>query len=174
MMRMTLAAEETPYMLSVARRSHRQCWRWSLHNAAAQLLILLVIPLGAAAAKDCPYTPKAGSAERKAIMDALREPAMKELKQPIVFVVAQFKICRDWAFLEATPQKPDGGPVDWSLGVYGDAVANDMCGSYIHALLVKNSGRWRVREYVICATDVPWVGWAEQYGAPAALFPRLD
>jgi len=128
----------------------------------------------AVAAKDCPYTPAPGTAERKAIMDTVREPVEKELKQRVVFVVAQLKVCRDWAFLEATPQQPDGRPVDWSIGVYADAIADDMCGGYIHALMAKKGGSWQMREHVICATDVPWVGWAEQYGAPAALFPRLD
>jgi hypothetical protein len=127
-----------------------------------------------AAAKDCPYTPAPGSTERKAIMDALRDPVMEELKQRVVFVVMQLKVCGDWAFLEANPQQPDGRPVDWTMGVYADAVADDMCGGYVHALLVKTVGRWRVREHVICATDVPWVDWAQQFGAPAALFPRFD
>jgi len=127
-----------------------------------------------ATAKDCPYTPASGSAERKAIMDALREPVMEEIKQRVVFVVQQLKVCRDWAFLEATPQKPDGQPVDWTIGAYADAVADDMCGGYIHALLVKTGEHRRVSEHVICATDVPWVDWAQRFGAPAALFPQFD
>ncbi|ODR97433.1 hypothetical protein AUC69_12555 [Methyloceanibacter superfactus] len=127
-----------------------------------------------ALAKDCPYTPVPGSAERKAIMDALREPVMAELKQRVIFVVKQLKVCGNWAFIEADPKQPGGRPVDWNIGAYADAVADDMCGGYVHALLVKSDGRWRVREQVICATDVPWVDWAQQFGAPTALFPQFD
>ncbi len=32
---------------------------------------------------------------------------------------------------------------------------------------------WQVREQVICATDVPWVTWAQDHGAPNELFPKL-
>ena len=56
---------------------------------------------------------------------------------------------------------------------HADAVADDMCGGYVHALLVRQDGRWQVRRQVICATDVPWASWPEYFGAPAALFPRL-
>ena len=141
-------------------------------------LFLLAAALAAsaapAAAKNCPYTPAPGSAERKEIMDSLREPVVQALKQPVVFVVARLSVCGNWAFIEAEPQQPGGRPVDWTVGTYADAVADDMCGGYVHALLVKKGGTWRVREHVICATDVPYVTWAQEFGAPAALFPRFD
>ncbi len=129
---------------------------------------------GVAVAKSCPHTPAAGSGERKAIMDALREPVTKALGQRVVFVISQLKVCGNWAFLEAEPQQPNGRPVDWTIGAYADAVADDMCGGYVHALLINKGGRWQVREHVICATDVPYVTWAHDFGAPAALFPRFD
>lgn len=134
---------------------------------------LAALPAGAIA-KSCPYTPAAGSAERKAIMDAVREPVVKALGQRVVFVVSQLKVCGNWAFLEAEPQQPNGQPVDWTIGTYAGAVADDMCGGYVHALLVRKAGRWQVREHVICATDVPYVTWAHDFGAPEALFPRFD
>jgi hypothetical protein len=146
----------------------------ALRSAIVVLLAAILAALaGSAWAKECPYTPAAGSAERKAIMDSLRNPVMDALKQPVVFVVEQLKVCGDWAFLEARPQQPDGEPVDWTIGDYSGAVADDMCGGYIHALFVKNGGRWQVREHVICATDVPYVTWPDDYGAPAALFPQF-
>ena len=125
------------------------------------------------AAGECPYTPARDSAERMAILDAVRKPVRKELGQRVIFVVSNLNVCGRWAFLEADPLQPDGGAVDWSISEYADAVADDMCGGYVHALLVKKGGGWRVRQHVICATDVPWVSWPEHYGAPAALFPRL-
>jgi len=126
------------------------------------------------AAGECPYTPARDSTERKAILDAVRKPVSKELGQRVIFVVSNLNVCGDWAFLEADPLASDGRPVDWSIGKYADAVADDACGGYVHALVVKKDGRWQVRQQVICATDVPWVSWPEYFGAPAALFPRLD
>jgi hypothetical protein len=133
---------------------------------------LLTASPGIVLAKDC-HTPAAGSAERRAIMDAVREPVMKALGQPVVFVASQLNVCGNWAFLAAEPQRPDGGAVDWTIGAYADAVADDMCGGFVHALLIKKGGRWQVREHVICATDVPYVTWPEDFGAPNALFPQL-
>jgi hypothetical protein len=143
--------------------------------AAALLEALLLSGLcGRAAAEDCPYTPAAGSAERKAIMDTLRRPVEAELKQRVVFVAKRFSACRGWAFLEAEPQQPDGRPVDWTITNYAGEVADGVCGGYVHALLVMDGGRWRLRAQVICASDVPWVSWAEEYGAPPELFPKFD
>ena len=105
-------------------------------------------------------------------MDALRAPVESELKQKVKFVAEKLTVCHGWAFLEAMPQQPDGQPIDWTITPYSEAVANDVCGGDVDALLVQEGGSWRVREYVICATDVPWVGWAQQYGAPAELFPN--
>jgi hypothetical protein len=126
-----------------------------------------------AVAGDCPHTLARGSAERQAIMDALRTPVTQALGQRVVFVVSDLNVCGDWAFFAGEPQRPNGRPVDWSIGSYADAVADDMCGGFIHALLVRQGGHWQIREQVICATDVPWVSWAQDFGAPAAIFPRF-
>jgi len=141
------------------------------------IVVLLVLVAGAAApvaAADCPHTPRPGSAERKALMDTLRKPVMAELNQRVVFVVHTLRVCGEWAFIEASPQQPSGKPVVWRKTLYADAVRQDMCGGMVHSLLVKTSGRWRVKTHVVCATDVPWVAWAEDFGAPRKTLPRLQ
>ncbi len=158
-------------------RLHARCLpSWLLALGALLMALPLAMPVAATAARaaECPYTPPPGTSERKAITDALRKPVMADLKQRLVFVVAQFGVCGDWAFIEAEPQQPGRRPVDWTRGRYAQAVADDMCGGYVHALLVRTGSQWRVKAYEICATDVPWVGWAEHYGAPKALFPKFD
>lgn len=129
---------------------------------------------GVAAAASCPYTPAVGSSERKAIMDALRGPVEEHLRLPVVFVAKKFAACRGWAFLEAVPQHPNGEALNWAATPFKDDVAEGMCGGYVHALVVKEGGRWRVRELAICATDVPWVTWPKDFGAPPELFPYLE
>ncbi len=51
----------------------------------ALIFIFIVIAAYSAAFAQTVYTPEKGSAERKAILDALRAPVEKELKQKIVF-----------------------------------------------------------------------------------------
>jgi len=140
---------------------------------AALLGAVVTMFLSASAQSGFPHTPANGSAERKAIMDSLREPVMKVLGQRVIFVVSDLKVCGNRAFVAAEPKRSNGRPVDWSRGVYADAVADDMCGGFVHAMLVKKGGRWHVREHVICATNVPWVTWPADFGAPPALFPQV-
>jgi hypothetical protein len=40
----------------------------------------------------------------------------------------------------------------------------------IVALLQQVGGKWRVVQYVIGATDVPYVDWDKKYHAPKAIF----
>jgi len=64
------------------------------------------------------YTPEKGSTERKAILDALRIPVERQLKQQIVFVADNFSVQGTWAFVSGTPQSPSGGSPDYSGTVF--------------------------------------------------------
>ena len=118
------------------------------------------------------HTPEKGSAERKAITDALRVPVEKKLKQKVVFNIDHLKVQDDWAFLLGAPRKPNGGEVDYSKTSYAKAVALGMFDDGISALLHKVKGRWRVVKYVIGATDVVYVEWDKQYRAPSGIFQQ--
>ena len=48
-----------------------------------------------------PYTPKPGSSERKAILDTLRKPVEKEMKQKVVFYDVTLRVKNGWAYVEA-------------------------------------------------------------------------
>ena len=60
------------------------------------------------------HTPERGSEERKAIMDALRPPVEKKLRQQVIFKVDHLKVQNGWAFLIGKPQRLDGTAVDYS------------------------------------------------------------
>jgi hypothetical protein len=61
-------------------------------------------------AQSGPYTPRAGSAERKGIMDAARVPIEAEFKKNIVFKVNHLKVEDQWAFMIAVSEQEDGKP----------------------------------------------------------------
>lgn len=71
------------------------------------LAFFLMVNLSAFA-QDVPHTPAKGSAERAAILSALRIPVEKDLKQKIVFVTQDFNVQGDWAFVSGEPTTPDG------------------------------------------------------------------
>jgi len=117
-----------------------------------------------------PYTPERGSPERKAIVDALRIPVKRQLKQDLIFKIDHLKVERGWAFLLGVPQRPDGSTIDYTGTVYHEAVDAGAFDDGIVALLRNVSGKWRVVQYVIGATDVPYVDWDTKYRAPRGIF----
>ena len=118
------------------------------------------------------HTPEKGSAERKAITDALRVPVEKKLKQSVVFNIDHLMVQDDWALLLGAPRKPNGDMIDYSRTVYAEAKRQGMFDDNISALLRKVRGRWTVVKYVIGATDVVYLDWDKRYRAPSGIFPQ--
>lgn len=71
--------------------------------AVVCLATLLSAPL--ALAEQSPYTPKPGTAERKAIADAMRAKGDDHNR---VFVVRYLMVQDGWAWIVADPRSPDG------------------------------------------------------------------
>ena len=117
-----------------------------------------------------PHVPEKGSVERKAIIDALRAPIEKQLKQPVIFKIDHLKVQNNWAFLSGRPQSSDGSAIDYTDTVYHDAVDSGAFDDGIVALLRKVKSKWTVVQFVIGATDVPYVDWDKEYRAPKAIF----
>lgn len=120
------------------------------------------------------YTPAKGSAERTAIMNALRVPVEKKLKKKAIFAVNNFNVQGNWAFLDGTPQKPDGSEMDYRGTEYQEAIDAGMFDSNVFALLKKTGGKWKVVTYQIGCTDVCYLPWAKDYKAPKAIFPNVE
>ena len=71
--------------------------------------IVLILSIGAmTATAQTVYTPEKGSAERTAILNSLRVPVEKELKQKIVFNVENLRVSGVWAFVSGDPQNTGG------------------------------------------------------------------
>lgn len=119
-------------------------------------------------------TPEKGSPERKAILDALRIPIERELKQKIVFVTDNFKVRGTWAFVSGTPQTAAGGRPDYRKTVYWDAVDSGAFDNNFFALLRKSGGKWRVVIKAIGCTDVCYADWWSRYKVPKAIFPYTE
>mgnify|MGYP006187566367 CR=1 FL=1 len=73
------------------------------------VVIGIVLLASAAAAAQTVWTPEKGSAERTAILNTLRVPVERELKQKIVFNLEHFRVTGNWAFLGGDTQTPSGG-----------------------------------------------------------------
>ncbi|WP_417687275.1 hypothetical protein [Roseibium sp.] len=116
------------------------------------------------------YTPKRGSPERKALMDAARVPISNELGQKVIFVVSVLHTDGNWAYLQGTPVQPNGAPLNWLRTPFARDWKADAMSDVVMVLMRKSGGRWQVMDYVIGPTDVHWYGWLDVYGLPEAFF----
>jgi hypothetical protein len=130
--------------------------------------LLLLLP---ALAEPNFISPKPGSAERTALLDAARVPVERDLGQPIVFEVTTLRVTPDWAFIHGVPKRPDGKPVDYSKSIYADEAKNGSFSGEAAVLLARDGTGWRVVTYAVGFGDVVWDGWDEEFGAPAWLWP---
>jgi hypothetical protein len=138
------------------------------------LSLAIVLALTSAAFAQKVYTPEKGSAERTAILDALRLPVEKKLKQKISFNVENFNVGGAWAFLSGAPQSADGGKPVYRNTPYQDAIDAGAFDNNFFALLKKTSGKWKVVTYSIGCTDVCYAGWWNDFKAPKAIFPYTE
>lgn len=115
----------------------------------------------APAKKAAATTPKVGSAERKAMMDALRVPVQKKTKFPVIFKVSSLKTQNGWAFYSGQALHKDGKPIN-----------EDFLWGEMAALLRKDGKKWKVLHWGF-ATDVGVVDESKKKypKAPRAIFP---
>ena len=136
--------------------------------------ILLLLAVAIAAVAQTAYTPEKGSPERKAILDALRLPVERDLKQKVVFVADNFRVQGNFAFVSGTPQNSSGEDPDYARTKYADQVDSGAFDNNFFALLKKTSGKWRVTHYLIGCTDVCYADWWRRFRAPKAIFPYTE
>ena len=109
------------------------------------------------------YTPKPGTRERKAILDALRKPVQKRVGRPVIFQVGSLKVKDGWALVQGNARKPNGGDL-------GDRF---LWGELAALLRRKPNGTWVVLTWDF-ATDTSALENARRRypNAPRALFPN--
>jgi ABC-type phosphate/phosphonate transport system substrate-binding protein len=116
-------------------------------------------------------TTTSESPEQAAVLEALRASIEAKLGQPVVFKVKRITIADNWAFVQGQTVQPNGDAIDYSQTAYKEAVAQGAFDDGFAALLRFEAGAWNVVTFNIGATDVPWVEWPAQYGAPTSVVP---
>jgi len=118
------------------------------------------------------YTPDKGSPERKVILDALRVPVERDLKQKIVFVAGDFKVQGNWAFVGGRPTTLTGANPNLKNTAWDGS--EDLFDNNFFGLLKKRNGKWRVVAYALGCTDVCYIDWWSQHKSPKAIFPHTQ
>jgi hypothetical protein len=117
-------------------------------------------------------TPEKSSPVRKAILNSLRVPVERDLKQKIVFVTDDFKILANWAFVSGRPTTPSGGRPNLK-GTAWDG-SEDMFDNNFFGLLKNDGRKWKVVAYALGCTDVCYADWWRKYKAPKQIFPHTE
>jgi hypothetical protein len=118
--------------------------------------------------------PRKGSAERTTILDTLRVPVAKELKQKIRCNINAFNALGNWAFVSGEPQNLTGGRPNYVGTIYQEQFESDAFDNNFFALLKKAGGKWMVLTHAIGCTDFCYATWCNDYKAPKAVFPYTE
>ncbi len=129
-------------------------------------IAVAAMPAMAASAAQVNATAPAvpGTAQRRAILDAIRPAVEARLGTDVEFVVRRLNVRRGWALVFADPQRPGGGLID-GRGVFPDDDLEFMDGITVTAVLRFRGGRWTLVEHRFGATDV----WYSDYCGPSTL-----
>jgi opacity protein-like surface antigen len=87
------------------------------------------------------HEPAKGSAERRAILDAIRPAIEAQMRTPVEFVISVILTDGDWAFVSAMPQHPGGGAIDLEKTAFAGK-SDIMDGLSTYALARFANGRW--------------------------------
>jgi hypothetical protein len=100
-----------------------------------------------------PVTPPSGSSARREIMDVLRVPVERDLRQKVVFRVQHLRVIGEWALARVVPIRPDGSDIDYSKTKYREENAEGVFDGEGEALLSRRGGRWKLLEWRFGASD---------------------
>jgi hypothetical protein len=118
--------------------------------------------------------PPKGSAQRNAIIGALRPVVEKELKQKIIFVINLMNLQGDWVFVDGRPRTLDGKVPSWKNTIYEQNAEEGVQDDNFSALLRRTGRGWKVITHAIGCTDVCYTDWWRRFKAPKAIFPYTD
>ena len=117
-------------------------------------LLLLPVPCHAAPSKgpvNATAAPARGTAQREAILNALRPSIEAQLGPSVVFLIKTIRVENGWAFVVADPRRKGGGYINgWAyVPDYGDRLTLEVT-----AILHFDKGRWSLVRQQVGATDV--------------------
>ena len=127
--------------------------------AVSKLAFAIAIAFTASAASaqvNAAAPPRAGSAQRVALLNAIRPAIELELGRNVEFVPSCVQVWKGWALVAAEPQRKGGKKID--PRVLPDWDNRD--GLTVTALLQFRYGRWNLVGHAIGATDVWYDGQA--------------
>ncbi len=119
-----------------------------------------------------PYTPVKGSPERKALLDALRPAIEETLGIEVIFEVRELNVQGNFAFGNLVPRQKNGQPIDYTQTKIDPELLEAFDDWVCLLWKMDKKGKWTVQTFLLGATDVPYLCWWKEFGAPKAIFPE--
>lgn len=144
-------------------------------------LLTAILVLAAAcsqppATTETPIAPAATSENSAALLSVLTPVVAAEIGVPVRLEIKQVNVQDEWAWIAVQPLQTDGSAIAWSTTAlasrYENGAMDESGGAY--ALLKQENGAWRIVTHVIAPTDVAWLSWPAEYGAPAEIMGFTD
>jgi hypothetical protein len=114
------------------------------------------------------HEPAKGSAERAAILDAIRPAIEAQMRSPVEFNVETMRTDGNWAFVIALPQHPGGKPIDMETTAFAGQ-EDEMDGLAVLGLARFVKGHWVHIDDIIGPMDAAQTGWIKNYQVPEAV-----
>jgi hypothetical protein len=124
-------------------------------GALAFSILGFALILGSSSNAQNATTTGANSAERPAILNALRVNSERDLGRPIRFVVKTLTVTDNVAFVAVMPERQNGQRIDirqTPVGRRGEG--SEWDGVHTEGLLYKRNGRWVLEHYSVGSTDL--------------------
>ena len=117
----------------------------------------LVAPAAAQRGVSATASAGEGTAQRRAILNALRPAIEQKLGPNVEFVVSRIAVRDGWALVIANPQRRGGGAID-PRDHFAEDQLEFMDGLTVNAVLRFSGGGWTLVDHAIGPTDVWYCG----------------
>lgn len=136
-------------------------------------LVLNIDTIAQATKQD--LTKAASSPDRKAILAALKLALEPGLRLKPSFIVRSLMVKNNFAFFLGAVKNGLGKDINFRKTEYKEAVEAGMFdGDGTTALLKKKGGKWKVLQFTVGPTDVPWGCWWKEFKAPKEIFSYVE
>jgi hypothetical protein len=133
--------------------------------AIIALLYLSLLSTGANVSAQV-YSPTRSDPERKAILDAIRPHAERDLGPPVEFVIYELNVSGAFAFMSGNAQRQGGKAINPRTTPYAKRYGLDELEMWdcchVEAVLQKSGNGWRVLETHVGSSDAWFAGWCDR------------
>jgi hypothetical protein len=111
---------------------------------------------------------------KKAALEALNATITKKMTLTTQLELADYQTYANYAFVVAAVRQANGKPVDFTKTPFKKEYQGGVFSEDVFGVLKYDNGKWKVIDYSLGATDVPYGCWWKEHNIPKALFKKYE